>query len=1488
MHADNFGRLHDFTFAFDNGLNVILEENGWGKTTMAAFLKAMLYGFEPGAFDRDRDRERKQYKPWQGGTYGGWLEFEVNGKTYRVTRTFGENLKSDKVKVIDLATGYESPFDPERLGESLFHLDAGAFERSVFIPQNSLLSENTNDGIQARMSSLISKVNDADTYGKASGDINQKIRSFERADSRGEIEHLNWSISEKAAEKQDIDRSITKQKELRSNLYLVDDSIRKANQYIKLLSEKHDEEVRTIEKRNTNNDLLRKLNNEIDDHNNQQQNIKNALGGEVPTLKQLEDSRIERETLKAETEQFEKDAEQRSQLYSDLTQIMTRFHNQLPNDMKLDEISASDKDLHGIEYAIEQEEKRFHDIEVPEGYRLIQEQFETEPSYVNSLREAVALQEPMRAYTTKAQIRNSEIQGEEDSWKTIQRGYQGLHDAVNKAEINFQAMAGYSPEETAPDIKGLDDLKNRETVLMNEASELLPLIEKEDNDFIETRKNYQQLHAKSVKLNNTLTKNNIYSPEQIEPVIEEVEALETLQNEVLDRQEIIWDNVLTDEEKKILKENAGELPEEDAVSAKKDQFKDIQGKEVYRNSTVTKLNTEKNWAVNHTQAIKDIDKAIEELPYPGKEPSMAGGITLLLLGALAVAAGAVLAYRMDLKYAAISLGGIIFIALGGYMLNRTGSARVVYRAQLEEYNNNRAAKESEKEKIQGELDNLEKEIKSLSVGLEQTEEQIKTGNAELNDWVKKYGKDDSEVSEAGITKIGENAAKVRSLREKENTIKENEAFINENNEHIIKELNRISGTYRVIRGMNVKEALKMLRHSEEEYEKLEDRCNQAVAEEENFLSECGFSEEVLKGETPVLPSEARRRYENVQNIIAEVGTERSRLDKKYQGISTLGYDAAAQELTGRTEKYVTAEEQLDNARKAEAKYLEDVGQTQESIVKPESEKHAELMNEKEEDEKQFETMLQQAMTAMMPLGLELHEGDNLFSIMSKGELYLKDYEHYESLKKEYEANIVDLNQSKAEKTKELNTRMVILNGIYEELPVTERLNRIHADRAAAIHLAETIKEIDARSEKLRESRGKKAEDIRKFDNTYGYLMNPTEDVFEQISERTANYWKHEDRLETLQKQVDDLQAEVDRIPSNIEETEQETSRKITELEERKNLILVERSKADARIREIDRMLEHYPKLVNSIKELIEEKEKAVNELRLLRKTSSILRQARDNLSGRYYYRVEEMFNNYMSVWLNSKVFRGIIDENLNVSIQEDGMIRESDRYSTGYCDLIDFCMRMALVDTLFENEKPFLILDDPFVNLDADRLEGAMELLNAMASVHQIIYFVCHPVRAKVTGVDPERREEFRKLAAKTADLQDRRTTSRYNSGRNADFGHSIYQLSGTAAPFEPEDPQFVIRDPEFRLRFVLSDNEHRQSNRTYELFFVDEEGNVISNRKIMELNHNELLPDDIKFRIELDEPIAGRADLLVKRAGTDDFEIEARFPFRIVLKMTS
>lgn len=42
-HIENFGVLSDFDFAFDDGLTIICQGNGFGKSTFAAFIKAMFY-----------------------------------------------------------------------------------------------------------------------------------------------------------------------------------------------------------------------------------------------------------------------------------------------------------------------------------------------------------------------------------------------------------------------------------------------------------------------------------------------------------------------------------------------------------------------------------------------------------------------------------------------------------------------------------------------------------------------------------------------------------------------------------------------------------------------------------------------------------------------------------------------------------------------------------------------------------------------------------------------------------------------------------------------------------------------------------------------------------------------------------------------------------------------------------------------------------------------------------------------------------------------------------------------------------------------------------------------------------------------------------------------------------------------------------------------------------------------------------------------------
>ena len=56
-------------------------------------------------------------------------------------------------------------------------------------------------------------------------------------------------------------------------------------------------------------------------------------------------------------------------------------------------------------------------------------------------------------------------------------------------------------------------------------------------------------------------------------------------------------------------------------------------------------------------------------------------------------------------------------------------------------------------------------------------------------------------------------------------------------------------------------------------------------------------------------------------------------------------------------------------------------------------------------------------------------------------------------------------------------------------------------------------------------------------------------------------------------------------------------------------------------------------------------------------------------------------------------------------------------------------MISMLVQAMYKDEKPFLIFDDPFVNLDDNNIQGGMRLLNEIAKDYQVIYFTCSESR---------------------------------------------------------------------------------------------------------------------------------------------------------------
>ena len=49
LHVRDFGKLHDFTLIPEPGMNLIVGENEYGKSTLLAFIRAMFYGFPKSA-----------------------------------------------------------------------------------------------------------------------------------------------------------------------------------------------------------------------------------------------------------------------------------------------------------------------------------------------------------------------------------------------------------------------------------------------------------------------------------------------------------------------------------------------------------------------------------------------------------------------------------------------------------------------------------------------------------------------------------------------------------------------------------------------------------------------------------------------------------------------------------------------------------------------------------------------------------------------------------------------------------------------------------------------------------------------------------------------------------------------------------------------------------------------------------------------------------------------------------------------------------------------------------------------------------------------------------------------------------------------------------------------------------------------------------------------------------------------------------------------
>ncbi len=135
----SFGLITDMTLEFSETVNVIEGQNEAGKSTIAAFIKYMLYGF------RDSDSaealsERKKRINWNTGYVQGSMYIKVKDKRYLINRSTTPTDNSarasfkEEASIVDLETGSPA-FGKLSAGEVFFGVDRDLFENTAFIGQ---------------------------------------------------------------------------------------------------------------------------------------------------------------------------------------------------------------------------------------------------------------------------------------------------------------------------------------------------------------------------------------------------------------------------------------------------------------------------------------------------------------------------------------------------------------------------------------------------------------------------------------------------------------------------------------------------------------------------------------------------------------------------------------------------------------------------------------------------------------------------------------------------------------------------------------------------------------------------------------------------------------------------------------------------------------------------------------------------------------------------------------------------------------------------------------------------------------------------------------------------------------------------------------------------------------------------------------------------------------------------------------------------------
>ena len=133
---------------------------------------------------------------------------------------------------------------------------------------------------------------------------------------------------------------------------------------------------------------------------------------------------------------------------------------------------------------------------------------------------------------------------------------------------------------------------------------------------------------------------------------------------------------------------------------------------------------------------------------------------------------------------------------------------------------------------------------------------------------------------------------------------------------------------------------------------------------------------------------------------------------------------------------------------------------------------------------------------------------------------------------------------------------------------------------------------------------------------------------------------------------------------------------------------------------------------------------------LLMRTADLLRQADKQLKDRYVAPIRQHFSEYADLLEAALGEKVVMTPNFEIRFEQNGIEHSDRHWSAGQRSLCTFCFRIALLENMYPGERPFLILDDPFVHLDRKHMDRVRAVLRKLSEKWQLLYFTCHESRA--------------------------------------------------------------------------------------------------------------------------------------------------------------